>query len=140
MLMPAAVLVFLVLGALAVDFGGVFVVHRDLANAAAAAANDAATQSIDWDVYYETGEIRLVPARAWDVAARSLAARGLSRLDATIEDVRIDDGGTTVIVKIRGYARYLFAKAVPGGKNGVDVTASAEAHAADIDGALNQAE
>src|SRR5437773_1504898 len=82
MLMPAAVLVFLILGALAVDYGGVFVTHRDLANAAAAAANDAATRSIDLSLFYETGEIRLIPERAWSIAEQSLAARGLDRLDA----------------------------------------------------------
>lgn len=132
MLMPAAVLVFLILGALAVDFGGVFVSTRDLQNAAAAAANDAATQSLDLDRFYETGELRLVPERAWAIAEQSLAARGLDRLDAQIEDVRIEDGGTSVVVTIRGHAHFLFAKAVPGGREGMDVTASSEAHAADL--------
>jgi hypothetical protein len=133
MLMPAAVLVFLILGALAVDYGGAFVAHRDLANAAAAAANDAATQSLDLQLFYETGELRLVPQRAWMIAEQSLAARGLERLDAEVTDVRVEDGGTSVIVTITGHAHYLFAKAVPGGKEGIDITASAEAHAADID-------
>lgn len=132
MLMPAAVLVFLILGALAVDYGGVFVDHRDLANAAAAAANDAATQSIDLQLFYETGDIRLVLERAWAIAEQSLAARGLDRLDAEVSDVRIEDGGASVIVTVRGHAKYLFAKAVPGGKDGIDVTASSEAHAADL--------
>ena len=44
MLMPVAVLIFLVLGALCVDFGSVFTVKRELSNAAAAAANDAASR------------------------------------------------------------------------------------------------
>ena len=132
MLMPAAVLVFLILGALAVDYGGVFVAHRDLANAAAAAANDAATRSIDLDVFYETGEVRLVPERAWAIAQQSLAARGLDRLDAEIADVHIEDGGTSVVVTIKGHTEFLFAKAVPGGREGMDITASSEAHAADL--------
>jgi Flp pilus assembly protein TadG len=132
MLMPAAVLVFMILGALAVDYGGTFVAHRDLANAAAAAANDAATQSLDLSLFYETGEIRLVPERAWAIAEQSLAARGLDRLNAEVSDVRIEDGGTSVVVTIRGHAKYVFAKAVPGGREGIDVTASSEAHAADL--------
>ncbi len=41
-LMPAAVLVFLVLGALAVDAAAVFLAQRHPANAASSAANDAA--------------------------------------------------------------------------------------------------
>jgi len=100
--------------------------------AAAAAANDAATQSLDLSLFYETGEIRLVPERAWAIAEQSLAARGLDRLDAEVSDVRIEDGGTSVVVIIRGHAKYLFAKAVPGGREGIDVTASSEAHAADL--------
>ena len=134
MLMPAAVLVFLVLGALAVDYGSVFACHRDLANAAAAAANDAATQALDIDYFYETGELRLVADRAWEVAEGSIASRGLDRLHARVVDVRIGDGGTSVIVTVQGRARYLFAKAVPGGSDGLDVTASSEAHAADLAG------
>jgi Flp pilus assembly protein TadG len=132
MLMPAAVLVFMILGALAVDYGGAFVAHRDLANAAAAAANDAATQSLDLSLFYETGEIRLVPERAWAIAEQSLAARGLDRLDAEVSDVRIEDNGTSVVVTIRGHADYLFAKAIPGGREGIDITASSAAHAADL--------
>jgi hypothetical protein len=134
MLMPAAVLVFLVLGALAVDYGSVFSTHRDLANAAAAAANDAATQALDIEHFYETGELRLLAERAWRIAEDSLASRNLERLDARVEDVRIGDGGTSVVVTVRGRARYLFAKAVPGGSDGLDVTASSEAHAADLPG------
>ena len=132
MLMPAAVLVFMVLGALAVDYGGVFAAHRDLANAAAAASNDAATQAIDLSFFYETGELRLVPERAWQVAEQSLAARNLERLDAEVVDVRIEDGGMSVVVTVRGHAKYLFARAVPGGREGIDVTASSEAHAVDL--------
>jgi hypothetical protein len=132
MLMPAAVLVFLVLGALAVDYGSVFACHRDLANAAAAAANDAATQSLDIDHFYETGELRLIAERAWEIAEQSIATRSLDRLDARVVDVRIGGDGTSVIVTVRGRARFLFAKAVPGGSDGLDVTASSEAHAADI--------
>ena len=134
MLMPAAVLVFLILGALAVDYGSVFACHRDLANAAAAAANDAATQSLDIDYFYETGELRLLADRAWDIAESSIATRGLDRLDARVVDVRIGDGGTSVTVTVRGRARYLFAKAVPGGSDGLDVTATSVAHAADLAG------
>src|SRR5947209_14296230 len=93
MLMPAAVLVFIVLGALCVDYGSVFVAKRELGNAAAAAANDAAAQAIDLDLFYETGEVRLRPDVARAVAERSLAAEGLERLDAGIADVTVDVAG-----------------------------------------------
>src|SRR5438552_3809411 len=55
MLMPAAVLVFLVLGALCVDFGSAYDAQRELASAATAAANDAAGRAIDVELLYTTG-------------------------------------------------------------------------------------
>jgi Flp pilus assembly protein TadG len=132
MLMPAAVLIFLVLGALCVDFGAVYGGQRELSNAAAAAANDAASQAIDVAHYYATGELRLVPARAWAVAEAAVAAHDLDRLDAHVVDVVVGDG--TVTVRLGGRVAFLFAKAVPGGRDGMVVEASAEAEAAELDG------
>lgn len=127
MLMPAAVLVFVVLGAIAVDFGGVFLAQRQLANSAAAAANDAATQSIDLSHFYATGEVRLLQDLAAAVAERSVAAKGLHHLSVAVEDVRVE--GSTVTVVLRGRADYLFAQVLPGGPDGAAVTASSEAEA-----------
>ena len=61
-----------------------------------------------------------------------MASEGLDRLDAAVADVAIGADGRTVVVTIRGHAHYLFAKAVPGGPEGLDVTASSEAHAAEL--------
>ena len=132
MLMPAAVLVFLILGALCVDFGSVYAAKRELANAAAAAANDAATQAIDLDHFYATGDVRILQDRARAVAIRSIAAKGLDHLDATVSDVEVDVTGTHVTVTVHGRAHYLFAKAVPGGKEGTDVETSSEAEASEL--------
>lgn len=129
MLMPAAVLVFLVLGALCIDYGGAFVASRQLNNAAAAAANDAAVRSLDLQHYYDTGEVRLLEGAARDIAEASVAAKGLEHLEAEVEDVQVV--GTTVTVTVRGRASYLFARAVPGGTDGIDVRASARAEAAE---------
>jgi uncharacterized membrane protein len=129
MLMPAAVLVFLVLGALCVDFGSTFTSKRELSNAAAAAANDAASQSIDLDRYYASGELRLRIDVARSVARRSLASMGLDRMAPEVEDVRIGTDGLTVTVVLRGRAHFLFAKALPGGLDGMDVRATSTAHA-----------
>ena len=129
MLMPAAVLVFVILGALAVDFGGVFLAQRQLANAAAAAGNDAATQAIDLAHFYATGEVRLLEDRAAVVAERSVAAKGLDHLSVEVEDVVVE--GSTVTVLLRGRARYLFAAALPGGPDGAAVTARSAAEAAE---------
>ena len=129
MLMPAAVLVFLVLGALCVDYGGAFVAQRQLNNAAAAAANDAAVRSLDLQHYYDTGEVRLLRDQAFAVAEASVAAKGLDHLGAFVDDVQVV--GTTVTVLVRGRASYIFARAVPGGIDGIDVHASARAEAAE---------
>lgn len=130
MLMPAAVLVFLVLGALCVDHGAVWVASRQLSGAAAAAAGDAATRAIDLDHYYATGEVRLVPERAWSVARASVAAKGLDHLTPVVDDVVVS--GTTVTVRVRGRASYLFAPAVPGGPDGADVRTESQAEAAEL--------
>lgn len=70
--MPAAVLVFLVLGALAVDAAAVFLAQRYLANAASAAANDAASQAVDLDRFYADGSVRLLALDAQRVAAAAV--------------------------------------------------------------------
>lgn len=123
LLLPAAVLVFLVLGGLAVDFTAAWSEERELAGAAAAAANDAASRAVDLDHLYATGELRLQPDEARLVAERSVAGAGLHRLEATVAEVEVT--GLTVRVTVRGRARHLFARAVPGGPEGVDVEASA---------------
>jgi hypothetical protein len=132
MLMPAAVLIFLVLGALCVDFGSTFTSKRELSNAAAAAANDAATQALDLDRFYGSGEIVLRADLARRIAERSVAGMGLERLDPVVEDVRIAADGLTVTVVVRGRARYLFADALPGGMDGMDIRASSTAHASEL--------
>lgn len=127
LLLPAAALVFLILGAIAVDFSAAWSAERELSNAAAAAANDAATLALDLDRFYETGELRLRPDLARDVVERSIAGAGLERLGATVTAVEV--GELTVRVVVRGRAEYLFAPAVPGGPSGADVEASATVRA-----------
>ena len=127
MLLPAAVLIFLVLGALCVDYGAAYVAKRELTDAAAAAASDAATRALDLDLLYATGEVRLVPALAQEVARGSVAAKGLDRLEPVVEGVDVD--GAVVTVRLRGRSRHLFAGAVPGGADARVVTASGTAEA-----------
>ena len=55
MLMPAAVLIVILLGSIAVDFAVVFLGQRDLGAAAAAAANNAATYGLD-EAAFRAGE------------------------------------------------------------------------------------
>jgi Flp pilus assembly protein TadG len=132
MLMPAAVLVFLVLGAICVDFGSVYSAQRELADAASAAANDVATRAIDLDHFYATGDARIVQERARAIAEQSVAATGLDRLDAAVTGVEVDPTGTRVVVTVSGHAHYLFAKAVPGGPEGTDIHTTSEAEAREV--------
>ena len=130
MLMPAAVLVFLVLGAIAVDFAVVFLAEREVANAAASAANDAAAQAVDRDAFYATATLRLDGTVAAGVAARSVGAAWLDdHLERIVTTTGVAAGGPEVTVTVRARVRYLFASAVPGGPEGADVAATAVATA-----------
>ena len=129
MLMPAAVLVLAILGGLAADVAQVYLAEREMSSAAAAAANDAATQAIDLDGFYESGDIRLVEDRARAVALRSVAARNLDRFGARVESVDVSADGRSVTVVVSGRSPHLFAKALPGRSDGTNVSASAVAEA-----------
>lgn len=125
-LMPAAVLVFVVLGALAVDSALAFMGERQVSNLAAAVANDAAVQAIDFDRYYRTGEIVLDPVRVEDVAIAALGTSGLAHLEELAIDTDVI-GGDVVRVEVRARVRSLFSRALPDGIESRAVGASAEA-------------
>lgn len=124
MLMPAAVLVFVVLGALVVDAALVYRAEREVASLAAAAANDAAGAALDLDEWYRDGSVVLDDGVARDVALRRIAVGGF---EADLVDV--DVAGDRVTVVVRGRADHLFADAIPGAPGGTDVEASATATA-----------
>lgn len=126
-LMPVAVLVFIVLGSMAVDASLAFLGEREVANLASAVANDAATQGIDVVRYYGTGELVIDPARVREVADAALARSGLDHLEGlTIET---DVVGDSVVVRVRAQVRSLFSRALPGGLELRAVAASAQASA-----------
>ena len=130
MLMPAAALVFIVLGAIAVDFAVVFLGEREVANAAASAANDAASQGVDRDGFYATATVRLDPGVASRVAARSVDAAGLDdHLDDIVVTTRVAADAPEVTVTVRAHVHHLFGSALPGGPEGTDVEATAVATA-----------
>lgn len=121
-LMPAAVLIFLVLGALAVDSAAVFLAQRQLANAAVAAANDAVA-AVDVDFYYGEGSFRLDSARVQQVAEESVERSGLDHLDAVMAVATVE--GDVVEVTITARVEHIFSGAVPGGPATADVAATA---------------
>ena len=123
MLMPAAVLVVLVLGAIAVDAAVVFLAERELASAAAAAANDAVTAGLDEAALRSGQPYRLDPALVEEVVGRSLAGQGLP----PGVDVHVALDGDRVRVTLAGEARLVFAPAVPGAPTTAAVEATASA-------------
>lgn len=127
MLVPATVLVLLVLGALAVDAAIVFSGERRIADAAAAAANDAAVAALTEQAFQRCGRLRLDPAAAADAARQSfaLAAEGLAASPTVTVRSGPAERTVEVVVSARGQVRALFAGAVGGGPavRTVDATA-----------------
>lgn len=129
-LMPVAALIFVILGALAVDATVVLLAERELAGAAAAAANDAAARALDQDAFYADGSIVLDPRLAAEVVAASVAAKQLDRSGIRLDppDVRVLAGDQVTVV-LSGRAPHLFARALPGGSEAAAVSATATATA-----------
>ena len=132
-LVPAAVLVLVILGAIAVDLSVVFLGQRELANAAAAAANDAATAAISKEAFYRgrgdraPGRIEVDEEGARQVARRVLSAQAPRGVTVTGVDVRAP--GSQVCVTLEGRVDHLFAKAIPGVPRSTAVRTRASASA-----------
>lgn len=129
-LMPVAVLIFVVLGALAVDATVLFLGERELAGAAAGAANDAATRAIDRESFYARGVVVLDPHLAVEVATTSVAAKRLGANGYEVETPEVVVDGDRVTVTVRGRAPHLFGRALAGMGASTPVSATATATAA----------
>jgi Flp pilus assembly protein TadG len=113
MLMPVAVLIMFVLGAITVDLTAVRAGQQDLLAAATDAAYDAATAGLDEAALRSGRGYQLDPTRAWLVAVDALATKGLLDNLSTGPDVTINfDGSVTVALTRR--IPHLFARALPG--------------------------
>lgn len=112
MLMPAAVMVVLVLGAIAFDLTVVHLGEREVADAASAAANDAVTHGLDEDALRNHGTYLLDPGRVDEAVQRSLAARGLTDHAPTVVIQPLGADGVEVTVAMQ--VDYVFARALPG--------------------------
>lgn len=126
MLMPVAVLIMFVLGAITVDITAVRVGQQDLLAAATDAANDAVTAGLDEAAVRAGDGYRIDPTRAWFVTLDALATKGiLDDLDG-VPDVAVDAGGT-VTVSLSRRIPHLFARAIPGAPDDQLVRATATA-------------
>jgi Flp pilus assembly protein TadG len=124
LLAPLAVVIVVFLGSISVDSTALFLTRRSLSDAAAAAANDAASAGFDADRYAETGEITIDGARAARVARASVAAHtGQLPADVTVAvHVHTVDGDPTVRVTLTATAAGVVLR------RGTLVTATASAH------------
>lgn len=133
LLFPTAVRVVLLLGAITVDSANLFLAERELLNAVAGAANDAATMALGDAAYYREGDLRYDGA-----ALRALVSQ---RLLAGLDEQRHHDlqfdarvvpapGGTcrpSVRVSASSRIDAIFAGVVPGGGQPSPVEAVSEA-------------
>jgi hypothetical protein len=110
-LVPAGFLVLLLLAAIAVDSAGGFLAQRQLTDALAAAANDAATAGLDNGAYYATGLLELVPAASAVVVCNSLAAQD----DGDLHHVVVALGVSGPVIELRGTADVdeIFGRLIP---------------------------
>ena len=121
MLMPAAVLILVILGAIAVDRAVIFGAQRDLVATAEAAANDAAGLGLAVDdlrangtKHYDPGRINRAVALAADRADGQVTASWELR-------------GSVVVVHLSRRAKLVFSQAIPGSAGVQIVVATATA-------------
>lgn len=128
MLVPAAVLVLLVLGAICVDSAIVFLAQRDLANRTAAAANDIAGFAVSDAAHYGRAEIDLDDDRA-DAFVRLAfpSDRPPGGFESWSAEAEAAGGRITVAAEAR--VRSVFARAIPGAAGSTTVRARSVATA-----------
>jgi hypothetical protein len=128
MLMPAAVMIVILLGSIAVDFSIAFLGEREALSLASAAANDAATAALDQERFRSTGEFTLDHDRARGIVDATLAASSSELRDVAVEvTFPVVDGTEGVRVQVTGTVDYVFAKAIPGAPDHLTVEAAATA-------------
>lgn len=133
-LVPAAVLVLMVLASIAVDSAAVFLGQRELAEAAATAATDAAG-AISESTFYRTGIITLDPSEAQRLAATSVAAQDLHNVTLA-GPIEVTVAGRQVCVSLTGKVPVIFGRALPGVPQATTVHATATATASGDHGTL----
>lgn len=123
LLVPAAVMVLLLLGAIAVDLSAVHLARRELLRSASHAADDAA-QMVDQT------RLRLAGTATLDTAAAERVARfhlAVARLPGEVTDVSVvvdpEDGRVDVTASMTVEA--VFSRAVPGAAGTTTVTVTA---------------
>jgi Flp pilus assembly protein TadG len=133
LLFPAALLIMVALAAMAVDSSIAFLAQRQLTNATAAAANDAAAEAISDRSFYEGNRIELsaatVEAAAVDRVYQLVDQRRHHDLAVLAEAAPPVAAGCPWTVRVQASSRVdeLFGKALPGSRRVVDVRAQSTA-------------
>jgi Flp pilus assembly protein TadG len=132
-LFPAAVLIMVALAAMTVDSSIAFLAQRELTNATAAAANDAATEAVSERAFYEGDRIELSASTVEAVAVDrvfQLVDQGRHH-DLAVQADAIPPAGAgcswTVRVVASSRVDELFGKALPGSSRSVGVRAQSTA-------------
>ena len=126
MLIPAAVLVLVILGAIAVDSAVVFLGQRQLNDFTTSAANDAAAAAVDPASFYNRSRIAIDESRADAVVALLK-----TRLPRALEQVRttVTVEGEQVTVTATASVEGIFSPAIPGVARRTTVRSSSTATA-----------
>jgi Flp pilus assembly protein TadG len=133
LLFPAALLIMVALAAMAVDNAIAFMAQRQLMNATAAAANDAATEALSDSSFYEDNRIELSPSAVEAIAVdRVFQLVDEDRhhdLSVTAEAVAPASPGCAWTVRVAASSRVdeLFGQALPGSSGTVAVSARSSA-------------
>jgi Flp pilus assembly protein TadG len=133
MLFPAGILAVVVLAAVAVDASVAFLGERELSAAVTAAANDAATEAVSNQAFYQRGSVELDDAQVEQVAvARVRTSVDTSRyqgLTVQAQVIRPRGAGCAWSLRVEASAsvRYVFATALPGGPDEAHVSVAATA-------------
>lgn len=130
MLYPVGVLAVIVLAAMAVDATVAFLGERELSNAVAAAANDAATEALSNRAFYQRSAVELDGGEVARVAEdRVRTAVDGARYHGLIVQATVVPGGAgcawSLRVEAAARVRYVFAPGLPGGPDEARVDATA---------------
>jgi hypothetical protein len=126
-LFPVGLLIVLLLGAVAIDLGNVWLQQRRLADAADSAVNDAVTYAIDVDRFRLDGSLVLDPVAVDEVVAASLAGQGLpADVSAGEPSLRVGaDGSPVLSLRLESRAELIFGRILLG--DGFAITATGAA-------------
>jgi Flp pilus assembly protein TadG len=133
LLFPAAVLIMVALAAMTVDSAIAFMAQRELVNATAAAANDAATEALSDNSFYQYNRVELSGSAVEQVAVdrvHQLIDQGRHHALAVRADaVPPAAPGCAWTVKVTASSRVdeLFGPAMPGSSRQVPVRATSVA-------------